>query len=460
MAIGRHPAIILRMDAKNDAPSEIAKQTLLRLAKEKLKPLPENYCRTYLKVEGGDSVTSFCGYAEHLERALGDVLDAWQSPGPLLEPETARIARELARIVPLASSDEELKRIRDIGHDLGLKMKRDLENGSALHAELLAVTQLVVAAFSSFSEEDRWLHGQLRTIADSLGASMTPEALAEAKLTLQAVLERRQELQRRMADAQLVLKAIMSELIRQAASLVQNTSAYESRVAELGEHIKAANDLSSIQGVVGELDVFVREMGSSMRNAHDDISATHARLVQAERQIVDLRKDLAETSEKVRRDNLTGALNRSGLEEIWQREVRLAAANSTPLSIGLLDVDNFKQLNDRLGHIVGDEALVHLTAVIRNALHGTDTMARYGGEEFVILLPDTDAGGADAVMRRLQRELTKHFFLHDNERLLITFSAGVTVVDLETDSLISAIERADAALYEAKRQGKNRVAVG
>jgi diguanylate cyclase len=87
-------------------------------------------------------------------------------------------------------------------------------------------------------------------------------------------------------------------------------------------------------------------------------------------------------------------------------------------------------------------------------------MARYGGEEFVVLLPDTDASGAEAVMRRLQRELTKHFFLHHNERLLITFSAGVSLVDPGDDSIVSAIERADAALYRAKHQGKNRVAIG
>jgi diguanylate cyclase len=228
---------------------------------------------------------------------------------------------------------------------------------------------------------------------------------------------------------------------------------------ELGEHIRGSNDLSSIKSVVDELDTFVRDMGNSVRRSHDDMSSTHTRLVQAEQQIVDLRRDLAQTSEKVRRDNLTGALNRSGLEEIWLRETELARTNATPLSIGILDIDNFKLINDQYGHVVGDEALVHLTSVIRNALHGTDTMARYGGEEFVILLPDTDADGARALMLRLQRELTRHFFMRGENHVLVTFSAGVTVVHLQQDTLVSAVERADAALYEAKHTGKNRVCV-
>ena len=169
-----------------------------------------------------------------------------------------------------------------------------------------------------------------------------------------------------------------------------------------------------------------------------------------------LRRDLAQTSEKVRRDNLTGTLNRSGLEEIWLRETGIARTNATPLSIGILDIDNFKLINDQYGHVVGDEALVHLTAVIRNALHGTDTMARYGGEEFVILLPDTPLDQGIEAMVRLQRDLTKKFFLDGAEKLLITFSAGVAQLSPDEDSE-SAIKRADKAMYAAKRAGKNRV---
>jgi diguanylate cyclase len=282
----------------------------------------------------------------------------------------------------------------------------------------------------------------------------------DAKAVLSSVADRQRELQKvGHRRHKFGLKAIMLEIVRQASSLVEDTAGYTDRMAQLGDRIRSSNDLTSIKTVVDELDSFVRDMGSSVRRSHDGMSATNARLVEAEQQIVELRRDLAQTSEKVRRDNLTGTLNRSGLEEIWSREIQVARTNATPLSIGLMDIDNFKLLNDQYGHVVGDEALVHLTSVIRNALHGTDTMARYGGEEFVILLPDTDEDGARALMLRLQRELTKHFFMRGENHVLVTFSAGVTVVRLEQDTLVSAIERADSALYEAKHAGKNRVCV-
>jgi len=128
----------------------------------------------------------------------------------------------------------------------------------------------------------------------------------------------------------------------------------------------------------------------------------------------------------------------------------------TPLCVAILDLDNFKKLNDTYGHQAGDDALIHLANVVRKTLRPTDTVARFGGEEFVIVFAETDEKQAVEAMRRLQRELTKRFFLHDNERLLITFSAGVALLKAnETQDGILA--RADKAMYQAKLQGKNRV---
>jgi diguanylate cyclase len=450
----------LPMPSKRDSPSELAKQTLTLLAKERRVPLPENYCEAYRAVDGNqEKWSAYCRYTKLLEDALLELVGSWQVPSPLLGPETALLAREIGQFVATASSEGDLKRVRDVAHDLGGRIKRDLTSGSNLQVELTGLMRFVFANLGTFAEEDQWLRNQLQATGESLVSNVSAESVSSAKDVLGSIVVRQQELQKVIATAQHGLKAIMLEIVRQASSLVEDTAGYSDRMLELGEHIRSSNDLAAIKSVVDELDAFVKDMGNSVRRSHDYISSTHTRLVQAEQQIVDLRRDLAQTSEKVRRDNLTGALNRSGLEEIWLRETVVARTNATPLSIGILDIDNFKLINDQYGHVVGDEALVHLTSVIRNALHGTDTMARYGGEEFVILLPDTDADGARALMLRLQRELTRHFFMRGESHVLVTFSAGVTAVHLERDTLVSAVERADSALYEAKHTGKNRVCV-
>ena len=156
---------------------------------------------------------------------------------------------------------------------------------------------------------------------------------------------------------------------------------------------------------------------------------------------------------------MTDALNRRGLAEALAREIASMQRKDSPLCVSLLDVDNFKKINDRLGHATGDEALVHLVNVVRHYMRPIDTLARYGGEEFVILMPDTRQEEGIETMKRLQRELTKNFFLTGNERILITFSAGVTQLTSD-ESGEEAIRRADQAMYLAKRTGKNRVLGG
>jgi len=147
------------------------------------------------------------------------------------------------------------------------------------------------------------------------------------------------------------------------------------------------------------------------------------------------------------------------MDEAFARELSRATRLGAPLSIGLLDIDHFKKLNDRLGHQAGDEALRHLARVVRGLLRPTDSLARYGGEEFLILLANTGIDEAEQVLTRIQRELTRQFFLHNNERVLITFSAGVAEATVEDDEA-AVLARADAAMYRAKQAGRNRVERG
>jgi diguanylate cyclase len=180
------------------------------------------------------------------------------------------------------------------------------------------------------------------------------------------------------------------------------------------------------------------------------------RATQTEVEIAKLHEELDRVSAQARHDPLTGALNRKGLEEAVDKEVSNVRRKDTPLSVSLLDIDNFKKLNDTLGHSTGDVALSHLATVAKECMRPQDTLARYGGEEFVILMPDTPLDKGIEAMTRLQRELTRRFFLAGTEKILITFSAGVAQLAADEKGA-DAIKRADQAMYLAKRAGKNRV---
>lgn len=178
--------------------------------------------------------------------------------------------------------------------------------------------------------------------------------------------------------------------------------------------------------------------------------------MEAEKRIQELTAELDYIGEVAHQDYLTGALNRRGMDEAIEREFSRADRHNTTLCIAMLDIDHFKKLNDSLGHATGDQALTHLVRVLKDVLRPTDVLARYGGEEFIIILPATPQDEAIKAVTRVQRELTKNFFMHKNERVLITFSAGVAERS-PGETAASLIPRADAALYEAKHSGRNRV---
>ena len=180
-------------------------------------------------------------------------------------------------------------------------------------------------------------------------------------------------------------------------------------------------------------------------------------LLVAEARIGELERALSEARQAAFTDALTGALNRRGFEEAYHRELSRSRRNGTHLAIALIDLDDFKRLNDTMGHHVGDEALVHLVNGLRAALRPSDILCRFGGEEFVLLLPDTGLAEAEAAISRFQRQFAADAM--PGSDIVITFSAGV-VVQEAAESVEASILRADAATYAAKRAGKNCVVTG
>jgi len=157
-------------------------------------------------------------------------------------------------------------------------------------------------------------------------------------------------------------------------------------------------------------------------------------------------------------DKLTGSFNRRWLEHIYGRESARCALGGQPLSLLMLDVDRFKEYNDKLGHLAGDHALCLVVNTLGKLLRPADSLVRYGGEEFVVLLPEMTIGDARNVAERLRRSLEDVASFHSPIGLLpgVTISIGVASMRLN-DDLDSLINEADRALYRAKELGRNRV---
>ncbi len=199
-------------------------------------------------------------------------------------------------------------------------------------------------------------------------------------------------------------------------------------------------------------------MHGVVASARERLAAEHARTSALESRVLGLESELRRLSDEVSTDALTQVANRRGLAQAFEQEsarVQREGADQAPLAVGLIDIDNFKKLNDSLGHAAGDVALQSLAARVKEWLRPVDHIARFGGEEFVLLLPGTPVAEAQQVLTRLQRRLSASLFMHEGQEVFVTFSAGVTAWR-PGEAVDAALARADEGLYEAKRTGKNR----
>lgn len=167
-----------------------------------------------------------------------------------------------------------------------------------------------------------------------------------------------------------------------------------------------------------------------------------------------LRKNLENEKELARRDPLTDTLNRRSFFDLAEHEINRLQRYSLPLTVAYIDIDNFKVVNDQLGHQVGDTLLLAVVSAIRSNIRGSDIMARFGGDEFVILLPDTPG---DAALKLLTK-------IHENLDLVmahhcwpVSFSIGaVTYLDVPS-AVDEVIRHADELMYTVKHSGKNKL---
>ncbi len=384
--------------------------------------------------------------------ALDTVLPAFLGEHPELLADAAMLA-DLAR---KADSQRALATLGTQLRGFAHRLEMTAADSAEIRAGLAELLRLLLQNIDELVIDDQWLTGQIAMLREVIDQPATPRLIDDAGRRLKEVIYKQSQLKHNLAEAQRALKETLAGFVDQLARLAASTGSYHDKMGRCAQKIAEARDIAEIGTLLDEVMAETRSIQREAGRSHAELEAARQRASTAETRIAAMQQELDEASRLMRHDQLTGALNRRGLEEMFAVETSRAARRHAPLSLALLDLDNFKKLNDSLGHQAGDDALIHLVATARQHLRPQDTLARHGGEEFVILLPDTDPEQASAALVRLQRELTRSYFMAGNQKVVITFSAGTTPW-IAGEPLDRVLARADAAMYEAKHSGKNRV---
>lgn len=503
------------------SPVDLAKETLLRLAQLQQPPTPENYTRIYCELAGepellpprlvrlleqlvaklpraGERACAALARArDHLKRnetaqALADVeeallalppahetevswvhlirrlIDAWEHAAPGWTPE--RKLHALETILEEGQSRWLPRRLERF--IAGLRQPPGETSSSPAAApeidtaaltgallELLAHTLHALELVGGDNDGIRAELGRLRGELLQPATALTPQLVRLLQERLDALLDPLQCTLERKRAAEAELKRLLADFLSQLGQMSRETEQYQSQLQQAAVAIEQANDLASVAGELRTLLQATRHMSETTRQAREALERTRREAEDADAKVRALEAQLQALNEQLVRDPLTGLYNRNGLEAAFSRAIEALRQGGIPsLTLGVIDLDDFKRINDLFGHQAGDHSLKFLAKIARKHLREQDVIGRYGGEEFVVILPGTTAENAAEILRRLQRILTREIFFQDDRHRVVTFSAGVADVRPE-DTWESAFDRADQAMYHAKRAGKNRVFV-
>jgi len=252
----------------------------------------------------------------------------------------------------------------------------------------------------------------------------------------------------------------LSALLKKKLSIVDSASSNAGDALYLTPSISLKFD-DAVDGLPREL---VRDIASLLRFSDERdarVRELEHRLAALENTNVELLRRNSDLSEISARDSLTGLYNRWYVMEKIDSEMNRSVRHGSPVSLIMLDIDHFKEVNDSFGHSAGDHVLRLVGKVLRDSCRVYDVPGRYGGEEFCVVLPETKVGSTTVVAERIREKLAASHFDVGAESVVVTASMGIAGTDpTDVDGALSPstlIDRADRALYSAKHHGRNRV---
>ncbi|MGH6647153.1 diguanylate cyclase domain-containing protein [Aquabacterium sp.] len=337
--------------------------------------------------------------------------------------------------------------------------RRIIEHRYHLVEQLNELCHTLTDSLVELAEDDSWVQGQCQAMQFQLEEGLNSRGVKHMQDLLASTRQRQKQLKLERDSARQSLKQFIHQMLEEIAALGSTTDRFQQSLGRYAETIGQADSLESLAGVVRDMVEESRAVHGLVNQAQTRMQAEHERATELTDRVRSLEDEIRKLSDEVSTDPLTQIANRRGMAKAFEVERARLQRSGGVLAIGLLDVDNFKKLNDTLGHHTGDLALQFLSRRVGECLRPSDSLARYGGEEFVVLLPDTPVDEAQQVLTRLQRTLSAEFFTQDEKKVFITFSAGVTQYRAD-EAIEAALDRADVALYEAKQTGKNRTCVG
>ena len=427
--------------------SQIARTALLNMARDGISPTPEAYKKYYNNVTGTIE-----------KEPENDTLHAIKLK--ISEYTTPDLA-EWKAAIDVALLQRDWKLLEKLMLESIIKsapVNNICDRSTCIESKTLHNIVYVMESFASNLEnlfpDNISIKSQVEIIKDILADPTNHEKLYSAKRALSR-LSTPGVIQSQLIEARQFAKTLAIEFLKHMESTGDVTEDMLANLTSCKDKIEKAVTQDELLHASKGLVSVISDAQNDILIKQDAIAKTIHQSNMMENRVKELETQLQIAGEQTKQDYLTGLLNRRGMD---QELNKIFKDDWKSVVVALLDIDNFKKINDSLGHAIGDLALKHLADAITLAVKDKGIAARLGGEEFVIIYPGATTEYVKKEMQLLQRYLTKEIFMANNEQRLVTFSAGVAA-KRDTDTPDQVLTRADEAMYQAKQEGKNRVVV-
>ena len=275
------------------------------------------------------------------------------SADPALDRATAEVVQMLSGVQGYDELAAEAPALRKhiLRVELAGRGQRDLLRG------LMGLLHLVVSNIEELVPDERWVKGQIEKLRDTLSRPLSVTGIADAETAMRSVIVKQGTLKKSIGEAEGAMKAMLVDFIGRLGGMSESAGDYSKRIEGYAERIRSAGDMPALSDVVKALLDDTREVQAGTARVRDELEQARTRALEFESKARQLESELEEVSALVCSDPLTGALNRRGLADSTAVEFARATREASHLSLAVLDLDNFKKLNDSLGHAAGDEAL-------------------------------------------------------------------------------------------------------
>ena len=303
---------------------------------------------------------------------------------------------------------------------------------------MAALAAIVLAVGFRLAAEQRSTSASSTTASDSRHATLVATPISAGPEDIEHVRDH--------VDRQL------AELVGYVSRYLDTTSDQETVFSTAQTNLAGASTVEQVQEVI---KLLIANNATARQNADE----LRARLVEAKSESAQLQASLHKAETLATVDGLTNLPNRRRFQDSLSEHVAACHREHTPLCLVMADLDHFKAVNDKHGHLAGDAVLKTFATLLSRGIRSTDVAARYGGEEFALILPKTPLGSASSVAESLRRTVVETNWIGANSKQRIgrvTASFGVAEIR-EDETVDELIDRADQKLYEAKRKGRNRV---